>query len=210
MSKQSHGSAIGKTIATTPTSVTSKQIVSKAGPNVPYKPTTNPLASVSRLQQVKLLDKMNDALNTQKKHIKAVAHKVSNLRILTKEQLNLKSSLIQRTIVEAENRLTKDNLNRLNNRQANTGDKKATSSQAPTSRRPFPISSDAADASLQGSLDLAQNSPIESSSSIEGQQQNWEEFKRKVNKEVESLSNLSIEEQRDLLFNTEEELITKR
>ncbi|XP_011494355.1 PREDICTED: uncharacterized protein LOC105359442 [Ceratosolen solmsi marchali] len=207
MSKQNYGNITGKLkIALSP--ISSKQIVSKPSMKIPAQ--SSPLSSVRRLQQVKLLDKMNDALNTQKKQIRAVAHKVSSLRILAKERLNLRNSHVQRPNIESESRLNMENLHRLKNHQIkDVKNENETISNLSTTSRSHSIDSlNATYVSLQSSVDKA--STMEKSSGIDESKQNWEEFKKEVHKEVESLSNLSPEEQRELLFNTEEELITKR
>ena len=157
--------------------------------------------------QATILNKINETLNNHKKQVTAVAHKVSTLRILTKDQINLKTTSIQESMPRVDNPMLMGDLNR-------SVENKSNSLQAEKSINISNASDDARDISTNNkstSLNISHSSIEEPSSSNVGKtKKSWEDYKQDINNEVQALSRLSFEEQKKILCKSEQELVKKR
>ncbi|XP_014209509.1 uncharacterized protein LOC106640112 isoform X2 [Copidosoma floridanum] len=180
-------------------------------------------------EQAALLDKMNSVLNSQKKQISAVAQKVSTLRILTKDQINLKTLQVPSKISKLKTCTPTDDSTKSSQNISTTVEEKS-EHEAPFAKSAKEESANVVDKSMKNqdsahlikainnqstSKNLAQNTIDQSTSmnaspSTEKSTLGWTKFKDLVDDEVDSLFDLPVMKQKQLLTESEEKLISKR
>lgn len=151
-------------------------------------------------KHMNLLNKITESLNSQKTLLNSAVNKISTLRVLTMEQINQKSSKIQ----QKNNCVVMDDLNK-------TGENIVVAEKKSSSGRIIGYEKKPGN-KIAESVATKENNKVvlEKSKDEDSLKKTWEDFRQVVNDEVQSLSNLSTAEQKKLLTETEEKLISKR
>ncbi|OXU26675.1 hypothetical protein TSAR_012573 [Trichomalopsis sarcophagae] len=196
----SQSNTLNKTAAVITTTSTSK-----ASAVAGTESTATTLKLTPQSNNNMLLGMISDSINRQRQQISDAAQKVSTLTILTKEQINLKTSQIQQTKLNSEGNVVMDDLNKIGNNLSITSKRfTGETNKAQSTKNIENVNTKSA----------LKNDPRKDSSSVDTSQdktrQNWENFKEVVNDEVQALSHLPAQQQKELLSKTEESLIEKR
>ncbi|XP_031782564.1 titin isoform X2 [Nasonia vitripennis] len=196
----SQSNTLNKTAAVITTTSTSK-----ASAVAGTESTATTLKLTPQSNNNMLLGMISDSINRQRQQISDAAQKVSTLTILTKEQINLKTSQIQQTKLNSEGNVVMDDLNKIGNNLSITSKRfTGETNKAQSTKNIENVNTKSA----------LKNDPRKDCSSADTSQdktkQNWENFKEVVNDEVQALSHLPAQQQKELLSKTEESLIEKR
>ncbi|XP_058805959.1 uncharacterized protein LOC131672621 isoform X2 [Phymastichus coffea] len=158
--------------------------------------------------QLKLLSKITESLNSQKTLLNTAANKISSissksLKVLTKEQINQKTSKIQ----QKNNCVVMDDLNKTG--QNNMTEKKENIKEVKLKKE---NESDNKIKEVDDTKEIIKEESLSvtKSKNEDKLKENWDDFKKVVNNEVQTLSNLSTEQQKELLTYTEAKLILRR